>query len=99
GARQLLDPQDSLDPALAPAPPPLHASFHADLQLLAQPRRALVRRANDEVDQARDTPLRSRPRRLDPHLDHQLERRPETVPLAQDRRRDPPKPRRLLPAD
>lgn len=35
----------------------------------------------------------------DPHLDHQLERRPQTVCLAQERRRDPRQPRRLLPAD
>ena len=35
------------------APPALHAPLHAHLQLLAQPRRALVRRADHEVDQAR----------------------------------------------
>jgi hypothetical protein len=35
----------------------------------------------------------------DPHLDHQLERQPETVRLAQERRSDPRQPRRLLPAD
>ena len=44
-------------------------------------------------------PLCPRPRRLDPHLDHQLERRPQTVRLAQDRRRDPRQPRHLLPTD
>ena len=44
-------------------------------------------------------PLRPRPRRLDPHLDHQLERQPQALRLAQDRRRDPRQPRRLLPAD
>ena len=38
-------------------------------------------------------PLRPRPRRLDPHLDHQLERRPQALRLAQDRRRDPRQPR------
>ena len=83
---------------LAP-PPALHAPLHPDLQLLAEPRRALVRRADDEMDQAKRPPLRPRPRRLDPHLDHQLERRPQAVRLAQDRRRDPRQPRRLLPAD
>ena len=51
--RQLLDPQDAIDPALAAPPPALHAALHADLQLLAEPRRALVRRADDEVDQTR----------------------------------------------
>src|SRR5439155_286870 len=82
-ARQLLDPQNAIDPALAPPPPTLHAPFHANLQLLAQPRRALVRRTNDEVDQAQRPPLPPRPRRLAPHLDHQLERRPKALPLAQ----------------
>ena len=62
-------------------------------------RRALVRRTDDEMDQARQPPLRPRPRRLDPHLDHQLERRPQALRLAQDRRRDPRQPRRLLPTD
>ena len=98
-ARQLLDPQDAVDPALACPPPALHAAFHADLQLLAEPRRALVRRADHEVDQTRRPPLRPRPRRLDPHLDHQLERRPQALRLAQNRRRDPRQPRRLLPAN
>ena len=77
----------------------VHAPLHADLQLLAQPRRALVRRADHEMDQTRKPPLRPRPRRLDPHLDHQLERQPQTVRLAQNRRRDPRQPRRLLPTD
>src|SRR5439155_1869465 len=74
--RQLLNAQDAVDPALAAPTPAFHAAFHADLQLLAQPRRALVRRADNEMDQARQPPLRPRARRLDPHLDHQLERQP-----------------------
>ena len=59
-ARQLLHAQDPDDPALARAPPPLHVPFHSDLQLLAQPRRTLVRRTHDEVDQTRRPPLRPR---------------------------------------
>ena len=94
-----LEEQDPVDPALAYPPPALHAALHADLQLLAQPRRTLVRRTNHEMDQARQPPLRPRARRLDPHLDHQLERRPQTVYLAQDRGRGPRRPRQLLPAD
>ena len=81
------------------APPALHAPLHAHLQLVAQPRRALVRRADHEVAQAQRPPLGPRPRRLDPHLDHQLERRPQALRLAQDRRRDPRQPRQLLPAN
>jgi len=42
--------------------------------LLAEPGRALVCRADHEVDQARRPPLCSRPGRLDPNLDRQLER-------------------------
>src|SRR5437660_5904347 len=38
-----IDSQDPNDPALAPSQPPLHAPFHAHLQLLAKPGRALVR--------------------------------------------------------
>ena len=75
-----------LDPALARAPPPLPRAFHADLQLMAEPRRALVRGADHEMDQAQRSPLRPRAHRLDPHLDHQLERRAQTLRLAQDRR-------------
>src|SRR5207247_3212869 len=68
-------------------------------QLLDQSRRALVRGADDEMDQAKRPSLRPRSRRLDPHLDHQLERRPKALRLAQNRRRDPRQPRLLLPAD
>ena len=50
-ARQLLHAQDPLDPALAPSPPTLHDALHAHLQLLAEPRRALVRRAHHQMDQ------------------------------------------------
>ncbi len=37
--------------------------------------------------------------RLHPHLGHQLERRPEALRVAQDRRRDPRQSLGLLPAD
>jgi transposase len=46
----------------------------------AQPRRALVRRVDDEMDQAQRPPLGARPRGIDPHLDHQLERRSKALP-------------------
>jgi hypothetical protein len=92
-------PQDPVDSALASAPPALHAALHPHLQLVAQPRRALVRRTDHEVDQALSPPLGPRARRLDPHLDHQLERQPHALRLAQERRRDPQQPRQLLPAN
>ena len=61
--------------------------------------RALVRRAHHQVAQAQHASLRPRARRLDQNLDHQLERRPKAIRLAQDRRRDPRQPRQLLPED
>jgi transposase len=60
---------------------------------------ALVRGADDEMDQTLSPPLGPRARRVDPHLDHQLERSPQALHLAQDRRRDPRQPRLLLPTD
>jgi hypothetical protein len=56
------------------------------IQLLAEPGRALVCRADHEVDQAQRPPLGARPRGLDPHLDRQLERRAQALRLAQERR-------------
>ena len=41
-----VDPQDPGHPTLAAPPPPLHPALHADLQLVAEPRRAVVRRAH-----------------------------------------------------
>ena len=87
--RQLIHAQDPGHPPLAPAPPPLHVPLHAHLQLLAQPRGALVRRAHRALAQARQPPLDEGAGRLDSHLDHRLERRPEALRLAQDRRPDP----------
>ncbi len=52
-----------------------------------------------KMDQTLSPPLGPRPGRLDPHLDHQLERRPQALRLAQDRRPDPRQPRRLLPTN
>ena len=45
-------------PALAPAPSPLHLPFHANLQLLDEPRGALVCRAHQQVAPARHAPQR-----------------------------------------
>ena len=79
-ARQRLDRQDAVDPALARRPPALHVPLHADLQLVAQPRRALVRRADGEEDQARHQPLPSG------RLEHQ-DRRARPRPAPARRRR------------
>src|SRR4051812_2628927 len=44
----------------------------------------------------RHPPISKRAHRLHPHLDHELERPAATVRLAQDGRRDPRQPRRIL---
>ncbi len=84
--RQLLDPQDARDPALAPAPSALQLPLHAHLLVLAQPRRALVRRTDRTLAAARLAPLDQGAGRLDPHLDPTLERGAEALRLAQERR-------------
>ena len=71
---ELLDPQDPRRAPLAGPSPPLHAALHAHLQLVAQPRRTLVRRTHDQVAATRHPPLGQRTSRRHPHLDHQLER-------------------------
>ena len=47
------------NPAMAAAPSPVHAPLHADLQLMAEPRRALVRRAHQPLVAPRHTSLDS----------------------------------------
>jgi transposase len=97
--RQLLDPQDPRDPAVAAGPPPRAPPLHPDLRLLAEPGRALVRRADHQVAAPRYPPLGARTRAGDPGLDRGLEQEPSAVCVAQDRRRDPQHHRHLLPAN
>ena len=69
------------------ATPASRCTSRRPTRALAEPRRALVRRAHQPSGcKPRHPPLASRPRRLDPHLDHQLERRTQALRLAQDRR-------------
>jgi transposase len=70
--------------------------FNADLQLMAEPRRALVGRADDQEAAPRRPPLRPPAQRRHPRLDRDLERRPQTLRLDQDRRPDPRIDRHLL---
>ena len=60
--RQRLDPQDPRDPAVAAAPPAIPPPLHAHLQLVDQPRRALVRRAHQQVAPPRHPPIDQRTR-------------------------------------
>jgi hypothetical protein len=66
---------------------------------VAQPRRALVRRADDQGTTPRGAPLRLTAQRRHPRLDRHLERRPAALRLDQNRRRDPRLNRPLLPAN
>ena len=97
--RQLFDHKDTIHPTLVGASPTVHAALDADLPVMAEPGRAMVRRAHPEMAQTRNPPLDTRTRGINPHLDRTLERRTSTVRMAQDRRRDPRQPRRILPAD
>jgi transposase len=56
------------------AHPRFRAALHADRRQLAEPRRALVRRADPPQDQTRHPPLRPRAQRRHPILARQLER-------------------------
>src|SRR4051812_9424388 len=81
---------------MAARAPPLRVALHPDQRVLAQPRRALVRRAHQRAAQARHAPLRPRPEHRHPRLDQDLERRPPPLRLDQDRRPDPRLHRPLL---
>ena len=56
--RQQLDPQDAGDPEMADRTPSLRAALHPDLARVAEPRRALVRRADQQEAAPRRAPLR-----------------------------------------
>ena len=75
--RQLLDAQDAGDPQLAGRAPTLRLALHADLELVAEPRRALVRRTDDQEAPPRRAPLRAPPQHRHPRLDRDLERQPQ----------------------
>src|SRR4051794_31157585 len=63
---------------------------------MAEPRRALVRRTDDQKAAPRRAPLGSSAQRRHPGLDRNLERRPTAIRLDEDRRRDPRLDRPLL---
>jgi hypothetical protein len=70
-------------------PPPLPAALHADLQLVVEPGRAVVRRVDQQVAAAWQPPVGPRVDPLDPVLDRHLEPAAPSVCVDQDRRRDP----------
>ncbi len=58
--RQLIHPQDPGHPEMARRSPAVRPALHTDLELVAEPRRALVRRAHQQTPAPRRTPLRPR---------------------------------------
>jgi transposase len=97
--RQRLDAQDAGDQEVACRPPALCPPLHPDQRLPAQPRRALVRRANDQEAAPRHPPLGPPAQRRHPRLDRDLEPQPTPLRPDQDRRRDPRLNRPLLQAN
>jgi hypothetical protein len=80
-------------------PPALRPALHSDQQLMAQPRGTLVRGTHPPAPQTIRAPQRHRARDRPAGLDHDVEREPAALCLAQDRRRDPRHPRRILPTN
>ena len=68
---------------------PRFRMHHTHLRLVAQPGRAMVRATDRQETSPRRAHLGPRPGKGHSRLDHQLERRPQTLRLDQNRRRDP----------
>ena len=81
---------------LAHRAPALRPALHPDQLVLAQPRRTLVRRVDDEETATRPPPIRARPQHRHPRLDRHLERQPQALHLDQDRRPNPRQHRPIL---
>ena len=76
--------------------PRFHLHFTPTSSVVAEPRRALVRRADQPQAAPLSPPQRHRARSRHPQVDQRVEQGPQAVRLDQDRRRDPRNPRRLL---
>ena len=76
--RQLRDAQDSCRESLACQAPPLPSALHADQRILAQPRRALLRRDHEEAHPARHLHQRRPPASRHPGLPERAQRQPQT---------------------
>ena len=94
--RQRIDPQDAGDPEMACRPSSLRVALHTNVELVAESRRALVRRAEQQETEARHAPLRPRTQHRHPRLDRDLEREPTPLRLDEDRRPNPRIDRPLL---
>ena len=79
--------------------PALACPFHADLGLMAQPGRALLRRSDGKADPARRSPIDRRTGAGNHRLHRDRQRGPQAVPMAQVGRRHPGIHQALLPQD
>jgi transposase len=95
-ARQPVHPQDPGRARVAAAAQAVPLPLHPDLRIVDEPGRAVVLRAHHQEAATLSPPHRQRPRRRYSQLGLDLERQPQTVHLAQVRRRHPATPRRLL---
>ena len=96
GPGQLRHAQDPRDPPVAAEASQVPPALHPDQLIVAQPRRALVRRAHQPQAPPVSPPQRHRARKRHPHVDQRVEQGPEAVRMDQERRRDPRNSRRLL---
>src|SRR5581483_9071897 len=76
------------DSSLAGPPASLPAPLHPDQRVVAQSRRALVRPADGQTDQAGGAPKHADPRGRDPHLYRPDQHGAEALRVDEDRRRD-----------
>jgi transposase len=83
--RQLRHPQDPRGQAVAAAASPVRAALHPDQRVLAQPRRAVVRRADQAQAPPLSPPQRHRARGRPAPVDQPVEQEPEAIQMDQDR--------------
>jgi transposase len=96
GLGQRLHAQDPGDQALADHPSALRIALHPDQLLLAQPRRTMLRRADQREAAPRHPHVGTSTQPRHSGLDRHLERQPAPVHLGQDRRPNPGQYRQLL---
>jgi hypothetical protein len=86
---QQLDPPAQSDPRLAHRPPALRLALHAHLELVAEPCRALVRRTHDQETPAAPPTAPSASSTPTSAPGSNLERKPESLHLDQNRQPKP----------
>ena len=87
--RQLRNAQARQRQDVAGQAPALSSALHADLELVGQPRRAVLWHAHRQGDPPRRLSVRARPDRRDRRLPPSQQPRPRAVCMDRDRRLDP----------